>query len=269
MDYPTELQHRAIDMAKQDQEHTRRIAMIMEVLKWYHAAYRESDHPDAHSFRMTLLQYFWDEWLTMDDQREMVSYGGEGVMECIQENQYQFGRTLVQRYLDPKTGAIVFECEGGELCPPSYIEEIQADREDVMQQLVVSRHTTGPLYAALVPKHGSQLVMKTFAPPLSEGAKVERGKQCDIVSNTKEHLQHLHQLGAILQDVGRSDWGLTRVSLLNSARLCTLTNLVLRMMDIESIHGKRWFYRPVAASYTGHKGTFREQLEKKRAKPVV
>jgi hypothetical protein len=263
-DSPTEIDHRRIDMAKQDQEHLRRFVMIFETIEWFHAAYRASVDPNSYAFRVAMLQYFWDEWLTLEEQRQLVARGGEGILECVQENQYRFGRTLINRYMDPKTGTVVFECEGGETCPPSYIEEIQADKEDPMQQFQVSRKTTGGLYAVLVPKYGGQLVMKTVAPPIA-GGKVDKGKQCDIVSNMREHLLHLNRLGKVMEEAGRSDWGLTHVNLSNAVRLCTLTDLMLRVMDVEGVQGMRWFFRPVMAAYTGHKGTFREQLEKKRA----
>ena len=265
---PTEIEHRRVDVAQQDREHLARFRMIFDVIEWFHAAYGQSAQKDAFAFRHALLYYFWDEWLTVEEQQRLVVQGGNGVFECVRENQYRFGATLVNRYLDLKTGSILFQCEGGEACPPSYIEEILADKEDAMQQLVVSRKTTGALYAVLVPKHGTQLIMKTVDPPHLPG-KVEKGKQCDIVSNMREHIQHLQRLGSVLEGAGYSDWGLAAVNLTNALRLCTLTNLVLRIMDVLGVQEKRWFYRPVAAAYTGHKGSFREQMEKKRAKPIA
>ena len=44
----------------------------------------------------------------------------------------------------------------------------------------------------------------------------------------------------------------------NPIRICALTELVLRYMDANRAGGRRWFYRPVAAAYAGHKGLYRK-----------
>jgi hypothetical protein len=43
--------------------------------------------------------------------------------------------------------------------------------------------------------------------------------------------------------------------IMNSKRICTVTELLLRYMDIIHLRGKRWFYRPVEAYYIGYRNT--------------
>ena len=41
--------------------------------------------------------------------------------------------------------------------------------------------------------------------------------------------------------------------IVNSKRVCTVTELLLRYMDLIQLRDKRWFYRPVEAYYIGYK----------------
>jgi hypothetical protein len=46
--------------------------------------------------------------------------------------------------------------------------------------------------------------------------------------------------------------------IVNSKRICTITELLLRYMDVIHINGKRWFYRPVESYYIGYRGTVKK-----------
>jgi hypothetical protein len=121
--------------------------------------------------------------------------------------------------------------------------------------------TSGNPYGFLVPKNGD-VVFKTAEPP-PKGGKVGRGKECGNVSTMTGHIANLIQLGDILKAAGKSDFELNRAIVLgtrkikNSTRACTLMNLIIRFLDADKIQNKRWFFRPVQAFYTGHKGLFR------------
>ena len=77
------------------------------------------------------------------------------------------------------------------------------------------------------------------------------------------HITNLIELGDILKANGKSDFDLNRGIIVgtrkikNSTRACTLMNLLIRFLDADKVQGKRWFFRPVQALYTGHKGVFR------------
>jgi hypothetical protein len=112
-----------------------------------------------------------------------------------------------------------------------------------------------------VSKNGS-IVFKTADPP-DTGKKVERGLECENVSNMTGHVTKLVQLGDVLRSEGQHDLDLTRTMIRverpieNSTRACTLLDIVLRYMDALRIQGKRWFFRPVQAFYMGHTSSFR------------
>jgi hypothetical protein len=149
------------------------------------------------------------------------------------------------------------------------VEEIEGDKKDVMQAFSVHRRTTGMFYGFVVSKNGN-IVFKTADPP-DTGKKVERGLECENVSNMTGHVAKLVQLGDVLRSEGQHDVDLTRNMIRmerpieNSTRACNLLDIVLRYMDALRIQDKRWFFRPVQAFYMGHTSSFRG-LSKKGGK---
>ena len=146
------------------------------------------------------------------------------------------------------------------------VEEIEKDKTDVMQAFKVHRKNAGVFYGFIVSKNGS-IVFKTADPP-DTGKKVERGLECENVSNMTGHVAKLVQLGDVLRSEGLHDLDLTRNIIRlerpieNSTRACTLLDIVLRYMDASRIQGKRWFFRPVQAFYMGHASSFRGSSKK-------
>ena len=169
---------------------------ILEIIQHIHTSFHASTsgHPD--SFRKALLFYFWDEWLTMEEQTHLVRSTGLNLHDMIRENQYPFGQLVVNRYLHPKTGEIYYTCEEGKECVKSVIDQIKRSTTDAIRQLSINLQTTGILYGYNVPKDG-HMVFKTNKTP-NEGDKIGRGSECMIVSNIKEHMKNLIQIGDIL-----------------------------------------------------------------------
>jgi hypothetical protein len=235
---------------------------ILEMIQLFHASFHRASPRNSESFRKALLFYFWDEWLTIDEQTYLVRSTGLDLHGLIRENQYPFGKITVNRYLHPKTGAIYFTCEDGVECAKSIVEQIQRSTTDPLRQLQVNKKTSGSLYGYNVPKDG-HMVFKTNKSPEVNG-KIGRGSECMIVSNVKEHLKNLMFIGETLQAHVNTDFHLNRDTLVTersikgSIRICTLMNVLLRFMDAERINGKRWFFRSVEAFYTGHKGSTKE-----------
>ena len=236
---------------------------ILEIIQLFHSSFHRSHPKNPESFRKTLLFYFWDEWLTIDEQAFLVHSTGLNLHELIRENQYLFGKITVNRFLHPKTGAVYFTCEEGKECMKSIVEQIQRSTTDPLRQHPVNKKTTGLLYGYNVPKDG-HIVFKTNKSPEVNG-KIGRGSECMIVSNVKEHLNNLMTIGEILQTHVHNDFNLNRESLITSRsikgsiRICTIMNILLRFMDAEQISNKRWFFRSVEAYYTGHKGSIKDQ----------
>jgi hypothetical protein len=235
---------------------------LQEMIVWFHSSFHRIPNKNTESFRRALLFYFWDEWLTMDEQQYLLRSTGMNLHEMIRDNQYPFGKMMVNRYLHPKTGLLYYTCEEGKECVQSVVDQIKRSTTDPLRQLQVNKRTTGPFYGYLAPKDG-HFVFKTNKSPDVNG-KIGRGSECIIVSNIKEHLLQLLSIGELVQRSLGYDFELNRDTLLesrkikSSIRVCTLMNLLLRLMDGERIDGKRWFFRPVEAYYTGHKGTAKE-----------
>jgi hypothetical protein len=163
--------------------------------------------------------------------------------------------------MNPKNGEIEFMCEGGEPCVKAIIDDIKRDKTNAIRSFNINKSTTGKIYGFIVPKNGD-VVFKTAEPP-EEAGKIGRGKECGNVSTMTGHITNLVEIGDILKASNKSDFDLNRGIIVgtrkikNSTRACTLMNLLIRFLDADKIQGKRWFFRPVQALYTGHKGLFR------------
>jgi hypothetical protein len=258
---PGEIEQRIIQVSQDDAELIEKYRQILEIVEWFHISFQKSTSKNNEAFRQTLLFYFWDQWLTVEEQIFIVYSTSLNVQELIKENQYSLGRILVNRFIDPKNGEIQFMCEGGKICLKSIIDDIKRDSTEPLRILAINNRTVGTTYGFLVPKNGD-IVFKTAEPPY-EGGKVGRGKECGNVSTMTGHISNLIQIGDTLKSTGKSDFDLNREIILgtrkikNSTRACTLIELLIRYLDADKIQGKRWFFRPVQSFYTGHKGTFR------------
>lgn len=246
-----------------DGEVEARLRQILEMVQWFHRAYLASTRYRPERFRVALLEFFWDHWYTMEDQRILLDRGGVGASDMIMESVYRLGRTSVIRFVNPKDGSLVYVCEGGEPCRKAYIDAIEKDKtEDPMKLIDLTGRRTGQVYGFMVPKNGT-MVFKTNEPIAATGVKPGRGAECAIVSNMTEHLKKLYFLGETLEARGLTDFQLNNVALLGTHRVvhanraCCLLELVLRYMDKITLNEKHWFYRAVPAYYTGHKGLFR------------
>jgi len=258
---PGEVEQRIITVSHDDAEVLDKYRQILEMVEWFHTSYQKSTGKNADAFRRTLLYYFWDEWLTLEEQKFLVYSSELNVTECVKENQFSLGKILVNRFMNPKSGDVEYMCEGGVPCAKSIIDEIKRTKAEPLQSFKVNVGTTGNPYGFLVPKNGD-IVFKTAEPP-EEGGKIGRGKECGNVSTMTGHIANLVEIGDILKASGKTDFELNRGVLLgtrrikNSTRACTLMDILIRFLDADAIRSKRWMLRPVLAFYTGHKGLFR------------
>ena len=258
---PGEIEQRIIEVSHDDTEVIEKYRQILEMVEWFHTSFQKSTVKNPDAFRKSLIFYFWDEWLTLEEQIFLVFNTGLNVLECIKENQYSLGRILVNRFIDPKTGEIQYLCEGGKVCLKSIIDDIKRDKTEALRTFGVNTKTTGDPYGFIVPKNGD-VVFKSAEPP-SEGGKIGRGKECGNVSTMTGHIANLIVIGDILKATGKTDFDLNRGTVLgsrkikNSTRACTLIDILTRYLDADRIQDKRWFFRPVQAFYSGHKVTFR------------
>ena len=258
---PGEIEQHRIMISHDDMELLELYRQNIEMIEWFHTAFHSSAQKNPESFRKAILTYFWDEWLTLEEQKYLMYSSQLNVLECIRDQQYRIGRYLVNRMIDPKTGALQYLCENGTECIKAIVDEVIRDESEAIKRFPVNVNTTGSLYGIIVPKNG-EFVFKTDKPP-EVGGKLGRGKECRNVTTMTGHISQLIQVGDVLKRNGKTDFQLNRMVLLglrkitNSTRACTLLDLCLRFADEEHIEKRKWFFRPVESYYIGYKGLFR------------
>lgn len=271
----------AVKVPKPVLEHIRRMSNNMpdiqriysenlDMVYWFQVAYHKSSNKDNEKMRNALLQYFWDNWLTLNEQK-LLTYSADipGANTMINEFRINVGSSTVTRFLNPENGEIIYWCNTNKQCDKSIVDEVlgMTDEEDYIQHFTIDNRTTGKLYGFLTPKNG-KLVFKTNEPPKvdTKAAKARapgRGLECISNSTISAHIKDLKELGTILEEHDMTDFDLNDVEMTSrrkfakSSRACTLKELILRYMDKKHIARKRWFFRPVSAKYAGHEGLFK------------
>jgi hypothetical protein len=249
---PLEIEQRIIDMSQGDNEIKTAREQNIEAIKWFHLSFHKSTNKNEDSYRKLLLRYFWDEWLTLEEQKYLVFKSGLNVQECIRDNQYLLGKdTLVIRFVNPSEDTIEYYCEGATKCQEAIVRGVQQDR-DKKDLIAFNKQHIGELYGFIVPKN-RKFVFKTDT--IKENSPI-RGQECANSTNMPPKTEKLLMLGNILKTANRTDFDLNEISiaihsglrpLKAAGRACTLIDLVLRYLDAERIQNKRWFFRPLKA----------------------
>lgn len=221
-------------------------------------------------FEQILMEFFFDEFMneherfTFYEHSELSELGSE--LSPIQYNQYS-KKNMAYVFVSTETGQLTYLCNPDKTeCSPAIIDLINEKSE--YNKFFVDDVNTGFFYGFMIPKSNGTYTFKTNT-PLKHGSKdaldrkLPTGKECAIVSNSSLHIRNAIALGEFLKAKGLSDLSLTDQVLdksdrkpKNTQQICTINNLVLRYMDIIKVDGKRWFYRPIDAALTGHKGRF-------------
>lgn len=226
------------------------------------------------SLAMATAKFIWDEFLNNEEQyrlyQEMKDSNDSLLPFVWQEHIVSNEGVQGFRRLNPLTGKIEFMCDG-QKCTPVAIALLEKDPDDDVKGLRANTETTGKIYGTLNFKNGS-FVFKTNTPvsPSSDSKieKQEPGQECANVSNMAPHYKLLEEIGEITKNPLNSKLGLTMDKMFdapaprsfrNSVRACALTDIVLRFLDELLLNDKRWFYRPLASYYTGHKGRLRKE----------
>jgi hypothetical protein len=238
----------------------------------------------------TLLEFIWDESLRPNEQLALVQAGDAFALQAGKEQIVERGGVKAFRFVDSITGVLKYMC-GLSACSEAIKREFEANPEDPLQGLVVTTETTGPMYGFIVPKAKERrLIFKTSSPP-APGRKLEKGGECAIISAISHHITILKAVSDMLMAEGYPRFILTDEILdekarkkkerelakstgrkvvsepkrpgrtfENAVRACALNDIILRWMDVmgKAVEGgaarKRYFYRPVAALKSGHKG---------------
>ena len=235
----------------------------------------------------TLLEFIWDESLRPNEQIQLIQSGDEAAKRAGQEQLVEKDGVKAIRFVDSITGVLKYMC-GMAPCLDAVKREFEADERDSLHGLAVNTNTTGALYGFIVPKAKERrLIFKTSRPP-AVGGKLEKGGECAIISTISYHITMLKEISELLVASGLPRFILTEDILdektrkkaerkvaaaagkkvvvearrpgrtfENAVRACALKDIMLRFMDImgkKQEGGRRYFYRPVAALKTGHKG---------------
>lgn len=260
-------------LSKGDGEIEKKLKMVLEMANWFQRAYQSSERKSPEQMRDALLEYFWDNWFSTEEQRYLIARRVAGANSMVSYTRYSVGKINVLRLFKPGDGSVEFLCEGGEPCRSAVVEEIEKDKEklDNLRKIDLTGRGTGALYGFLVSKNGS-LVFKTNAPIKNVGEKPGKGSECANVSTIRLHLDKLRKLGPILAANGFTDFQLndvymtSRHKIEHATRACTLLEFVLRYMDGVGVDRKRWFLRPVGSFYAGLKSEFKVGKKAKEAK---
>jgi hypothetical protein len=235
----------------------------------------------------TLLQFIWDESLRPNEQLHLILAKDPLAISTASEQLITKEGVTAFRFVDSITGVLKYMC-GRAPCSEAVRKEFDADPRDPLRSLVVNTDTTGPLYGFNVPKAKERrLIFKTSAPP-APGGKLEKGGECAIISTISYHITMLKTISDILVAEGFPRFILTEEILdekarkrkekalaeaqkkayliqprppgrtfENAVRACALKDIILRWMDIMKAGAdsrKRYFFRPIAAFKSGHKG---------------
>lgn len=226
------------------------------------------------SLATATAKFIWDEFLNNEEQYrlyEELKNTTDSLLAFVWQEHIVSNEGIQGfRRLNPLTGKIEFMCDG-QKCAPVAVALLEKDPEDEVKTLRANNTTAGEIYGSLNYKNGS-FVFKTNIPvPPSTNNKVEKqepGQECANVSNMAPHYKLLEDIGKITESSLGSNLGLTMSQMFdapaprsfrNSVRACALTDIVLRFLDELLIQDKRWFYRPLASFYTGHKGRLRKE----------
>jgi len=237
----------------------------------------------------TLIEFIWDESLRPTEQVQLIQSGDAMARGAAKEQIVKKGETEAFRFVDPITGIMKYVC-GSVSCSDAVTRVFENDPDDPMRKIQVNTTTTGQIYGFIVPKAKERrLIFKTSSAPPPPGGKPEKGGECAIISTISYHIQMLKDISNLLVAEGYPRFILTEDILdekarkkkekqeaksagkslpkstgksdartfENAVRACALKDIILRWLTImqASKGGKRYFYRPVAALKSGHKGT--------------
>jgi len=237
----------------------------------------------------SLIEFIWDESLRPNEQLQLVQSGNAIARGAAKEQLVNKGDITAFRFVDPITGLIKYMC-GASPCSEAVSKVFESDPEDPLRLIQANTTTTGQIYGFIVPKAKERrLVFKTSSAPPPPGGKPEKGGECAIISTISYHIQMLKSISNMLVTEGYPRFILVENILdekarkkrekeedkiagrkgvaaaakranrtfENAVRACALKDIMLRWITImnDAKGGRRYFYRPIAALKSGHKGT--------------
>lgn len=265
-DIPVSVRKELEKFHKRDDKLIGRSLQRFEQIVWFYTSVK-----DDEQWRKTLAdileEVIWDEFLSISEQLVLYSQWKEDLAShehILAEHSVKASDSSAFRFIDYRTGKIRYMC-GAEECNELEVPIFEGSIDNTLRGLKADSTTTGFLYGFLVPKKGD--IIYKNGKVVGPGQKMEKGQECSISSAVGDHLKKLASLGEEIKKVKGTDFDLNSEKLYggrkfeNAVRACFLMDLVMRCMDREKVSNKRWFYKSLAAAYSGHKGTYEKEAK--------
>lgn len=251
---------------KRDDKLVSRSMQRFEQIVWLYISVKD-DEQWRNALADIVEEVVWDEFLSVSEQLALYSEWKSNLApyeHILSEHVVKASDSYAFRFIDYRTGKIRYMC-GEEECNELEVPIFEGSVDNKLRGLKADSSTTGFLYGFLVPKKGD-IIFKN-GKVVGPGQKMEKGQECSISSAVGDHIKKLVSLGEEIKKVKGKDFDLNSEKLYgerkfeNAVRACFLMDLVMRCMDREKISGKRWFYKSLAAAYSGHKGTYEKEAK--------
>ena len=254
----------AVNALKQSLGKTKAQGERLEMLSWLYNNVK-GDAEVRGVYADIVAEFFWDEFVPTAVKVALFKSGHEDeTLQAVAKESFWIMEDVTYiRILDSTTNDIVYlyvnagaAADTVDPCPRAVIEVLEKDTvRDPLLKKKINVITTGYEYGFIIfhPKK-KQLVYKKNTPPVP-GAKITRGSECSINSNTSYEMKRLRTFGKKLQEAGKHTLGMDVIhedSARNSVRVCTVSDMVMRYLDKIQFNAKRWFYRPLEAKLHGH-----------------
>ena len=241
------------------------IRKSLEQVVWIYRSIRK-DEATRVSFANLVLEYVWDELLTIDTKREQLFTNYKSLKDTVlRDASWMLDGELIVRFLDTKSSTIEYYCldEKGILQECSLARKRYAEERKESDPLLLQKITprsTGQHYGFLAFKAKTESIVFKHNTPPEPGKKLAKGAECQINSQTGNTRKILNICGDALRKAQLNDLGINKETIaerpiISSVSVCSTMNLVFRFMDLKKVEGKRWFYRPLEAKLHGHPGT--------------
>jgi hypothetical protein len=266
-DIPEVVIKRIKSMTKGEKEARDKYGQLLDGIQWIQEGFFHSMKGAAATaaaaavsipsmFRRVLLEFFWDNWFTYEEQVDLAFSTSSANQMIVGDLYTKLGSTKVHRFFKPLDGSVVLLCGKDTPCSKAVSDAVTKDAEEAAKY-TITRKKTGEIYGFLSTDRAFRIVFKTNKIPKG-GESLDRGAICAIGSNMAEKKLFVKKLGEILTVSGYPNLDLidpvfmgTR-PIKGATRLCIVTEIALRFLDILQVNGQKWFYRPVAAYLTGH-----------------
>lgn len=223
-------------------------------------------------YSSVVMEYFWDNYITIKTKCSMITH--ESVRNFATDMFWPIEGKMVVRILNSVTNEIEYsfleEEDKVRALTESEANLLKSDYKSVdpLVRRPISFSSTGFTYGFLIWSYKrNHFVFKHGEPPKA-GKPLKRGLECANAGNVKADLIRLGKFGLALKNSNFFDFGMNEIYVarykpVNSNRICTLSELILRLMDKLGVENKRWFYRPLEALLLGQKPTLEPTKKEK------